>query len=273
MPAQLSVVVSLDGFSIASLGPYGSWNATPEIDRLAARGSVFMRCISPTDATASNLDIIADVARDQFAQFDFRVLLTDDLGLVEKEFAERFDTVIEIEYDVPDQAHDEIQLGAATAIFSAMDEQLASVMKELKHQADGSGLVWLHSRVLRCCWDAPHWLCPMEQALEMEDEEQVDEKQVDEKQIDVETMVLALRDEEQEIDIDATQEDEEEDEEKDTEEDSEPTGFEEMGQITVPPGGPERPALPLQFDTDPDAALRWMHLYACQIRAIDLLLQ
>ncbi|MEL7338503.1 MAG: hypothetical protein AAFN70_20110, partial [Planctomycetota bacterium] len=63
MPAQLSVVVSLDGFSIASLGPYGSWNATPEIDRLAARGSVFMRCISPTDATASNLDIIADVAR------------------------------------------------------------------------------------------------------------------------------------------------------------------------------------------------------------------
>lgn len=153
------LVLSLDGFTPSSLGCYGcSWNRTPAIDRVASRGAVWDRLIA---TSTSPFEVLRSWIRpagnpcwpDAFRAWGSVELITDDRLVAEPEMAAAFDRVDLI--DEPRQPAD----GIEETCFGRL---IAAAIERHREGVEDWSVLWLHSRFLRECWDAPRELSPEE---------------------------------------------------------------------------------------------------------------
>ncbi|MCM2370427.1 hypothetical protein [Aporhodopirellula aestuarii] len=153
------LLFSLEGFSPAAMSCYGaSWNRTEAIDALAASGSTWDRVITPVTDPVEQLG--RWLGSSKFPAEEMTVV-TDDERLGELSVADRIGELIVIPSrgELVADTLEETALAALTAIAA---EQLAD-----------NPHVWLHSRFLTQCWDAPRDLFPVDQ-LDEEDLEPMD---------------------------------------------------------------------------------------------------
>lgn len=142
------LLISLEGFSPAAISCYGSsWNRTESLDRIAATGVTWDRVIANT---SDPLEQISRWLSRDVAAFENMTLVTDD---------ERLSGL-----DMIDNVGEFILLSAREpGIASSIDEtMLASMAAVAAEQLEVDDHVWLHSRFLTRCWDAPRELFPIE---------------------------------------------------------------------------------------------------------------
>lgn len=160
------LIITLEGLATSAIGCYGSpWNSTPAIDTIAAGGCVFDRWIATRDEPIEQLwrwlqpDPKHNWA-DRWRERDPIVLLSDDERL-QGEQADAFDET----RLVPPSAN-------PAAPCDEIDQTRFGQMIAAAVERDAEGpwsLMWLHSRFLSQCWDAPRDLFPVE-AEEIESE-------------------------------------------------------------------------------------------------------
>lgn len=167
MPRHI-LVFSFDGLAISPLSAYGSsWVATPSLDRLAASGAVFDRCIVPWDDPRRVLQEIwnARVGRDAVQanwieavqqQGLQPTLITDSLEVSELPEASRFAGVSLLDAPLPSAPCEDIEETVFSRLVAAVFEELSLVGE------DESACLWVHSDFLTRVWDAPHDLVPPE---------------------------------------------------------------------------------------------------------------
>ncbi|EMI41879.1 hypothetical protein [Rhodopirellula sp. SWK7] len=207
---------SLEGFSPAALSCYGaSWNRTEAIDALAARGTAWDRTITPVADPVEQLSRWLASASFPAEQM---TVVTDDERLGELPIADRIGELIV----VPTRAD-----GVA---LTWEETNLASLAAIAAEQLPDNPHVWMHSRFLTKCWDAPRDLFPVDQ-LDEEDLEPMDPSESIEHELnsvgDVRSTVPPILDE-------------------------------------VQP-----PSLLFDRSDDPDWIMAWMRTYGCQIRLVD----
>jgi hypothetical protein len=144
------LIFTLEGFTPAAISAYGSsWNRTPAIDRLAAEGTTWNRAITPVTDPLEQWDRWANQLV-QSPQANRIVVITDDPRLLERDSAAVFEELVLLEnepdYEVVSETIDieDTSIGRLTAVAA---DRLA--------QGDS---VWLHTRFLTHCWDAPREL-------------------------------------------------------------------------------------------------------------------
>lgn len=148
------LVVTLDRLPAWMLSAYGAtWVATPELDRLAARGIVFDRVITPTIDPHANLDAVVGppsgllaAARDRGWKL---TVVTDDAAVAARIKAADGDRDIDVREVVGPGAADVAAEDADTVIGRVMAAAVAVVA------AGGGQLVWVHVGSLGLTWDAP----------------------------------------------------------------------------------------------------------------------
>ena len=147
--SPLTVVVTLEGFATAPLGCYGcSWNETPTIDELAARGIVWDRWTAATDdGTRMATAWIASVAqlRHELDMLGGARLITTDEDPEFLAAAESFDVITHV---TPSSTARPAQRAEETSFASLV----AAALDQLERETD---LLWIHSTLLRDLWDAP----------------------------------------------------------------------------------------------------------------------
>jgi hypothetical protein len=143
----ITVVVTLEGLTAASLGCYGcSWNHTPGIDALAGRGIVWDRWTSPTDQPG---DLIGSWLRGTRAALSGlpadagSLLVTDDERLSIPEDGFGFESVVRLTPRRPERAAGSLESSNVARSFATAIENLAQRTR----------LVWVHSALLRDVWD------------------------------------------------------------------------------------------------------------------------
>ncbi len=154
MPIRQLIVVTLEGLATSPLGCYGSsWNTTPTINAIASIGCVWDQFIAPSD---DPLQVIQCWMRDgdsaglrTWNQRGQTELLTDDARLIELGVDQAFDQtslipVLEADIDDPPEE-------MAVTAFG----QLVAAAIDRGSQDENWSLLWLHSRFLTKCWDAP----------------------------------------------------------------------------------------------------------------------
>jgi hypothetical protein len=182
------IVISLDALANLALGAYGSsWNATPQIDRLAAAGILWDRTVASFDDTLKVLRDCwmvpignvapADGTSDWVARWRrlgrVELILGDDLSGREQTKAiadlagqAGFDCCTTVELQLGDQPADEIASTALAQLFAALLERLQESQRPLESPVAPSALpwsiLWLHSDLLARHWDAPRWLFPVD---------------------------------------------------------------------------------------------------------------
>lgn len=240
---RLVLAFSFEGLAISPLSAYGSsWVATPSLDRLAASGAVFDRCIVPWDAPHRVLQEIWDAPAGREAEQTGWIeaaeqqglrptLITDCLEVSELPQADRFAGVSLVNTPRPNRPCDEIEETSFSRLIAAVFEELS------QFDAKESACLWVHSDFLTRVWDAPHDLIPPE---DLADEPEEVEENPDGVPLDL------------------------------LEEDGLP-------KVIVPrPPKIFRTVDPPRFifgqQHDPDITLAWMNNYAAQIRLIDVLI-
>ncbi|EMI54485.1 hypothetical protein [Rhodopirellula sallentina] len=209
-------VFTLEGFSPAALSCYGaSWNRTETIDAMAAHGTAWDRVVTPVVDPTEQID--RWLTSKQFPA-DNMTVVTDDERIAELPAADRIGDLIVI----PPRTRN---------LAETLEEtNLASLAAIASEQLPDNPHVWLHSRFLTRCWDAPRELFPIDQ-LDEADLEPMDPSESIEHELnatgDVRSTVPPILD------------------------DTEP---------------PRRIIHP---DDDPDWVMAWMRTYGCQIRLID----
>jgi len=207
------IVISLDAFANLAIGPYGSsWNTTPNIDGIAARGITWDRAVVPTDDTvqtlrecwtapsamathgdAGNSDWIARCRK----QGRVELILGDDPGgrdqskkLAQLAGEVGFDRCTMVEVNVGEEPSEEIETTAISQLFAALVERLQEVTEaESADSAHGSpwSVLWLHSDLLARHWDAPRWLFPVDEADEpAEASDELDEDEYEDAEVEIE---------------------------------------------------------------------------------------
>ncbi len=152
-----TVVISVDGLTTAALSCYGSsWNETPALDSLAARGCVWDRLIA---TSTSPLDVLSSWMQHgdgddwitSFRELGKLLMLTDDPRVADLQWVSRLDGVQCVD-DLrklrrPRDTIDQTRLGrlVAAAVNCLSETQLPS-------------LLWLHTSSLTTVWDAPRFL-------------------------------------------------------------------------------------------------------------------
>lgn len=139
----------MEGLATSPLGCYGcSWNDTPAIDSLAARGVVWDRWTSPIDRSGGTmtrwLRDSGDTLR-RHAESGGAVFVTDDPKLsVPDEYA-GFTTSIVLKPTLKRLPSESIEDTALAQTFAAAINAVEPTTR----------LLWIHSGVLRDHWDAP----------------------------------------------------------------------------------------------------------------------
>jgi len=213
------LLLTFEGLSPASLSCYGaSWNRTDSIDAVAADGVTFDRVIvnhtDPLQQISRWLSTPGFIA-------DRCTLITDDERLADMNAIDRVGELILLPMR-PGGVADSIEDTVLAALASVAAEQIT--MDE--H-------VWLHSRFLTRCWDAPRSLFPIEH-LDLEGNGPLDESETIEEE-------LAHADR-------PSQE------------------FERVPSIL---DVWQPPQLTLSPKDDPDWIMAWMRTYGAQVRLID----
>lgn len=240
---RLILAFSFDGLAISPLSAYGSsWVATPSIDRLAASGAVFDRCIVPWDEPLRVLQDTWDAPSgnepgqsnwlETAEQRGLRPsLITDSFAVSELPQANRFSNVSLVESPLPKGPCEEIEETAFSRLIAALFEELSLVGDK------EPACLWVHSDFLTRVWDAPHSLVPPEDLADEPEE-------IDENPDGVPLNLL--------------------------EDDGLPRAV-----VPRPPKifrSVEPPRFCFGEQHDPDITLAWMNNYAAQIRLIDVLI-
>ena len=230
------VIVTLEGLATSAISCYGSsWNSTPAIDAIAGGGCVWDRWTATSDQPAvllrnwvtptSDLDPLA-----RWKSAGKVELITDDERIAEDEeaggIASRFDHVhfvAENRERRREPAADLDQTHFGRVVAAAID----------RDQRGPWSLLWIHSRVLTHCWDAPRELFPV-----------ADEETCQEPSEEIE---LAVHPDEALAPALETL----------------PALFDQT----------EPPHLQLDEQRHPDLITCWMRTYGCQVRLVDLLLE
>lgn len=145
----LTIVITLEGLSAASLGCYGcSWNQTPVIDSFAGHGVVWDRWTAHCDFDRGEIQSCLTAASRLMETLPARgssVLVCDDDRL-DLEGITAFDSVVHVSSEPPEKIAENLeQCRFAKTVATAIDQ----VQSE-------TGLLWLHSRALVDFWDVPH---------------------------------------------------------------------------------------------------------------------
>ena len=142
------VILTLEGLATSALGCYGSsWNHTPNIDSVAAGGYVWDRWISPT---GDSLDLLKRVLVDRKALAEFTdngltELVTDDSRVTQWNIDQAFDQVTLVDPAPVETAAEEFE-------DTAFARLIAATLERVENEPD---VLWIHSRFLSKCWDAP----------------------------------------------------------------------------------------------------------------------
>ncbi|KLU01210.1 sulfatase [Rhodopirellula islandica] len=148
------LIFTLEGFTPAAISAYGSsWNRTPAIDRLAAEGTTWNRAITPVTDPLEQWDRWANTLAET-PQSNHIVVITDDPRLLERDSAAVFEEIILLESDVP-TAPDADDESDTIDIEDTSIGRLTALAADRIAQGDS---VWLHTRFLTHCWDAPREL-------------------------------------------------------------------------------------------------------------------
>ena len=238
MTTRPLIVLSLEGLATAALGCYGSsWNETPAIDAIAASGSVWDRVIANSDEPDSLMAAFARLSgadgrgpRDWAEDWRSRgsVELITDADAFEQANNLAFDRIGRLSFENPNHTArpvsniDESQIG----------QLFAAAIKRVGQQEPWS-VLWLHSRCLTSCWDAPRDLFPIDEADDVPKHPTEEVELLESSSTPIETVQEP------------------------------PPIFDEV----VPPN------LPLNDDTHPDLVYAWMRTYGCQVRLVDLLIE
>ncbi|WDQ16018.1 sulfatase [Rhodopirellula sp. P2] len=148
------LIFTLEGFTPAAISAYGSsWNRTPAIDRLAAEGTTWNRAITPVTDPLEQWDRWANTLAGT-PQANHIVVITDDPRLLERDSAAMFEEIILLESDL-ETAPDADDESEAIDIEDTSIGRLTALAADRLAQGDS---VWLHTRFLTHCWDAPREL-------------------------------------------------------------------------------------------------------------------
>lgn len=217
------IVISLDAFANLALGAYGSsWNTTPNIDAIAARGITWDRAVVPADDTVQTLRDCwmapyGTATRSDAADGGWiakcrqhgrvELILGDDPDgreqsqkLAQLAGEVGFDRCTMVEINLGEEPSEEIESTAIGQLFAALVERLQEVTEaESPDAAAGSpwSVLWLHSDLLARHWDAPRWLFPVDEVGEPaeasdeldEDEYEDAEDEIEEFDVEVEAEV------------------------------------------------------------------------------------
>ncbi|WP_236615619.1 sulfatase [Rhodopirellula europaea] len=150
------LIFTLEGFTPAAISAYGSsWNRTPAIDQLAAEGTTWNRAITPVTNPLEQWDRWAKALAETPRAKEI-VVVTDDPRLLERESAAAFEEIVLLESDVESNSESETETETETIeIEDTSIGRLTAVAADRLAQGDS---VWLHSRFLTHCWDAPREL-------------------------------------------------------------------------------------------------------------------
>lgn len=232
-PPRPLLLVTLEGLSTAALGCYGSsWNATPAIDAIAAGGCTWDRWIATSDRSD-------ELVRRWFTSPDKIdplacwkgvgpvTLISDDPAFDTPNIGGRFDDTTVVAEETTALSRPASDLGEtslAKVIATAMD----------RDQRGPWSLMWIHSRFLTRCWDAPRDLFPVA-------EEETSEAPSDEPQL--------------------------------LDEPGQPINHRALEPLPPIFDQIEPPQIELDEQSHPDLIFSWMRTYGCQIRLFDLLLE
>lgn len=162
MPQQSAIVIVVDGLGAGWTGPYGNtWIETPGLNQLAAQSVLAETLIadapdlsgayraywSGRHALAAALPVdqsLADLAAAGGLQ---TLLITDEHAVANHPLAGRFAKQAFFE---PPASASSARAIEKTALFQFFANAAATIA-----DCDRASLVWLHSRGLTSCWDAP----------------------------------------------------------------------------------------------------------------------
>ena len=226
------LVITLEGLAVSALGCYGSaWNSTPAIDAIAATGCLWDRWIAASDHPVHQFRRWTSPTQEgdplgPWKSAGSTELITDDSRLIDQGLGDRFDQVQQICHESASPWN------VATEIEQTRFGQLVAAAID-RDQAGAWDLLWLHSRFLTQCWDAPRQLFPV-----------ADEEIITEPSEEVELLTDPTA--EAEVPLAPL-----------------PPWFETA----------EPPRVQLHGQSHPDLVTCWMRTYGCQIRLVDLLLE
>lgn len=247
------LVVSLEGLATTGLGCYGSsWSQTPSIDRVASSGAVWDRLIASETVPLEVLrGWIAPGGPGSWQRRCREIgsleLITDDRAVADPGFSDAFDRVVLVEDDGDPEPRGEPKGSAANLDMRPAESpeetgfaQLIAAATERVTEPECSwGAIWLHSRFLTRCWDAPRDLVSHDEWEDDGDDDpqagDAGEQAGDADRIGHSSPVLTAE--------------------------RVPPVFSQ----TVPP------RIRLERDSHPDLVTSWMRTYACQVRLADLL--
>ncbi|HBE66360.1 MAG TPA: sulfatase [Rhodopirellula baltica] len=229
-PKQRMLIFTLEGFTPAAISAYGSsWNRTPAIDRMAAEGVTWNRAITPVTDPLEQWDRWANALADTPRAKEI-VVITDDPRLLERESAAAFEEIVLLESDNEEDSNHEVE---TFEIEDTSIGRLTAVAADRLAQGDS---VWLHSRFLTHCWDAPRELS--DDSVAEEPAYYADEYEDD---LPIETDTA-------------------------DDEDDAPEEVPFMVHETTPPDHR------ITAEDDPDWITTWMRTYGCQIKLVDAML-
>jgi len=285
------IVISMDGLANLALGPYGSsWNATPNLDRLAASGTTWDRVVVESDDAAEALRGFWTAASGdetwlQACRRSGRAelfLAGDPAGQAQSQRIATlageagFDHCTLVEVQLGEQPEEEIESTAIAQLVAALLERVQASAGD--HQPSDKpddkpdeswSILWLHSDLLTRHWDAPQWLFDvdadeddftgLESSAADDDDDEPPEDDDDLKDDD-----LAAEPDEPLLTSDTvfmpSLEPGYEEEEQDGEQ---PPSLVD----TITP-----PKYQVKGDDHPDWVMTWMQTYGCQVRLIDQLI-
>lgn len=229
------LVVTLEGLATSAISCYGSsWNQTPAIDAIGGSGCVWDRWIATHDDAQEQWraweSSIAAGERQPMGGA-LLTLITDDSRLLGPQTDKLFDDSIVLEPGEKEPG--DMVAEPCREIDRTRFGQLIAAAVE--RDARGSwDVLWLHSRFLAECWDAPRELFPGAEQAEVSEPLDESAEEVDN------ALPAGPHDGE-----------------------APPAIF-----ATVTP-----PQLRLPADAHPDLITAWMRTYGCQVRLIDFLLE
>ncbi len=236
MSTKKLVVLTLDSFSPAAVGCYGSsWNETPAMDQIAAQGCVWDRAIvGNTDPQRSLAGWFS--RSDWFHAWKQKgsvEWLSDSQPAIALATKSDFDQLYFV-----DPIDEGGPVDPAAEIESTQFAQLIAAAVERISEGDDWSVLWLHSDFLSQRWDAPRWL------VESGPMDEISDEPMD----DAEALAAEMRRAQSEP-ADSLSE--------------LPSAFD----TTVPP------QIQIDDDSHPDLVATWMQTYGCQIRLVDELIR
>ena len=236
------IIVSLEGIAPTSMSCYGcSWNSTPSLDQVSARGLLWDRLFARTDDPTRIIEQWTESKSSWADSCRSRgpvELFTDQATGISHEHC--FDEINVLTFD----PLEEEQVACEDILDTRFGQLIATVIERLK-VSTVFGAIWIHSNFLTQCWDAP-----------FDDEPLSDDMLAAETGEDYPDQDHDFFESVDDINLDS----------QDVNSDADDVGVEDPS-LTPPNVIP--PQIRIDGEADPDLLPRWMDRYAAQIQLID----